>query len=123
MSLFFSNCRTLKEKIKIPAAIVQLLKITLSKSVFLDHKRLAAAIKKFPISLLAPAPIDEAISTTGGLSLAAINDNFELKAIKNNFCIGEMLDWNAPTGGYLIQACASMGVYLANYLNQEARNK
>jgi uncharacterized flavoprotein (TIGR03862 family) len=115
--------QTLKEKIKIPPAIVQLLKITLSKSDFLDLNRLAATIKKFPIALLAPAPIDEAISTTGGLSLAAIKDNFELKDIKNNFCIGEMLDWNAPTGGYLIQACASMGVYLANHLNQEQVNQ
>ena len=44
---------------------------------------------------------------------------FELKGLKNQFCIGEMLDWNAPTGGYLIQACASMGVYLASQLNNQ----
>jgi hypothetical protein len=109
---------TLKENIKISPAIVQLLKITLSKAEFLDINYLAARIKKLPICLLAAANIDEAISTTGGVSLTAINDNFELKNLKNNFCIGEMLDWNAPTGGYLIQACASMGAYLAGHLNK-----
>jgi hypothetical protein len=41
--------------------------------------------------------------------------------LKNNFCIGEMVNWNAPTGGYLIQGCASMGVYVANYLNEKVK--
>jgi len=113
-----SNVTTaLKENIKLPRVVLDLLKMSLTKAEFLDIAILAQRIKKFPLTISDFAPIDEAISTAGGVSLAAINANFELKTLKNHFCIGEMLDWNAPTGGYLIQACASMGVYLANHFN------
>ena len=64
------------------------------------------------------SPIDEAISTVGGIDLDAISKNFELNILPNQFCIGEILDWDAPTGGYLLQACAATSVYLANYLNK-----
>ncbi len=110
---------TLKEKIKLSRAEIDLLKITRTKEEFLDIQTLAKFIKRFPLKILDSAPIDEAISTSGGVDLNAIDSNFELKKIKNHFCIGEMLDWDAPTGGYLIQACASTGVYLANYLNNK----
>jgi uncharacterized flavoprotein (TIGR03862 family) len=109
---------TLKEKVKLSRPIIDLIKSTLSKEEFLDTKVLAKTIKSFPLIIVGSASVDEAISTTGGISLEAVDTNFELKKIKNNFCIGEMLDWNAPTGGYLIQACASSGVYLAKYLNK-----
>ena len=78
---------------------------------------LAKFIKRFPLTIVDSGRIDEAISTMGGIHFNAVNSDFELKKIKNQFCIGEMLDWNAPTGGYLIQACASIGVYLAIQLN------
>ena len=110
---------TLKEKIKLPPVVVELLKITLAKEAFLDIQILAKFIKNFPLTIVDSAPIDEAISTSGGINLNAVDSNFELKKIKNNFCIGEMLDWDAPTGGYLIQACASTGVYLAHQLNNK----
>ena len=64
------------------------------------------------------ASVDEAISTVGGIDLKAVSENFELKKMSNQFCIGEMLDWDAPTGGYLLQACGSTGVYLAKHLNK-----
>ena len=108
---------TLKDKIKLSKTVVDLIKATLTKDEFLDVPVLAKFIKRFPLTLLNAAPIDEAISTSGGVSVEAVNSYFELKDIKNHFCIGEMLDWDAPTGGYLIQACASMGVYLAQHLN------
>ncbi len=108
---------TLKEKIKLSGAQVDLIKATLTKEEFLNIQVLAKFIKKFPLTIVGSAPIDEAISTSGGIDLEAVDSNFELKNIKHQFCIGEMLDWNAPTGGYLIQACASMGVYLARQLN------
>ncbi|MDP5121699.1 MAG: NAD(P)/FAD-dependent oxidoreductase, partial [Spirosomaceae bacterium] len=98
--------------------VIDLLKSTLTKEQFLDLNTLAKYIKNFPVKITAPGSIDEAISTSGGISLTAVNSDFELKTIKNHFCIGEMLDWNAPTGGYLIQACASMGVSLARKLNE-----
>lgn len=110
---------TLKESIKLSRVVIDLIKVSLTKEEFLDIKTLAQCIKSFPLKILDSAPIDEAISTLGGISLNAVDDNFELKKIKNNFCIGEMLDWNAPTGGYLIQACASTGVYLAQHLNRQ----
>lgn len=109
---------TLKEKIKLSAAQLDLIKMTLSKEEYLKIEILAKFIKNFPLKLVGSAPIDEAISTTGGISLEAIDSTYELKTIENQFCIGEMLDWNAPTGGYLIQACASMGVELAYQLNK-----
>ncbi len=108
---------TLKEQIKLPHAIVKLLKETLTKEEFLDIPVLAQFIKCFPLTIVDSAPIDEAISTSGGIALSAVDSNFELKNLKHHFCIGEMLDWDAPTGGYLIQACASMGVYLSGHLN------
>ena len=112
-----NTTRTLKKEIKLSDTVVELLKITLTKDEFLDSQILAKFIKNLPLTIVGSAPIDEAISTSGGINLNAVDSNFELKKIKNNFCIGEMLDWNAPTGGYLIQACASSGVYLAHQLN------
>ena len=109
----------LKKEVNLPAVVIELIKETLTKEEFLDVKILAEFIKNFPLKIVDSAPIDEAISTSGGISLHDIDSNFELKEIKNQFCIGEMLDWDAPTGGYLIQGCASMGVYLAKQLNNK----
>ena len=110
---------TLKEKIKLSRTVIDLIKVTLTKEEFLDPQILAKFIKNFPLKIVGSAPIDEAISTSGGINLHAVDSNFELKRVNNTFCIGEMLDWNAPTGGYLIQACASTGVYLARHLNNQ----
>ena len=110
---------TLKEKIKLSRTVIEIIKVTLTKEEFLDVEVLAKFIKNFPLTIIDLAPVDEAISTSGGINLNAVDSNFELKKVKNNFCIGEMLDWNAPTGGYLIQACASKGVYLAHQLNNK----
>lgn len=110
---------TLKNKIRLPKLVVELIKTRLSKEEFLDIHVLAKFIKQFPLIITDSAPIDEAISTSGGISLNAVDSNYELKKLNNNFCIGEMLDWNAPTGGYLVQACASTGVYVAHQLNRK----
>jgi predicted flavoprotein YhiN len=61
--------------------------------------------------------IDRAISTLGGVELKEVDENFQCKKIPNMYCIGEMLDWYAPTGGYLLQGCFSMGFTLAKHLN------
>ena len=89
----------------------------LNKEEFQDMKTLSKRIKSFPLTVLEAAPLDEAISSTGGIALEEVTGNFELHKLKNTFCIGEMLDWNAPTGGYLLQACFSMGVHVARHLN------
>ncbi len=71
---------------------------------------LAAALKALPLGLAAPRPIDEAISTAGGVSLDAIDARLMLRALPGIFCAGEMLDWEAPTGGYLLTACLATGL-------------
>ncbi|WP_114649947.1 TIGR03862 family flavoprotein [Pseudothauera hydrothermalis] len=70
---------------------------------------LAQAIKALPLTLAAPRPIDEAISTAGGVMFEALDANLMLKALPGHFCAGEMLDWEAPTGGYLLTACFAQG--------------
>ncbi len=71
--------------------------------------RLAAAIKHLPLPLTATRPLDEAISTAGGVGFQALDENLMLRALPGVFCAGEMLDWEAPTGGYLLTACFATG--------------
>ena len=108
----------LKKELKLSPPIIDLLKISLSKAAYLNIVSLTKSIKSFPLEIVNTASVDEAISTVGGIDLKAVSENFELKKMSNQFCIGEMLDWDAPTGGYLLQACASNGVYLAKHLNK-----
>jgi uncharacterized flavoprotein (TIGR03862 family) len=86
-----------------------LLREAMSDDVFVDPARLAAAIKALPLMLMAPRPIEEAISTAGGLSFEALDDNLMVRSLPGVFCAGEMLDWEAPTGGYLLTACLATG--------------
>ncbi len=70
---------------------------------------LAQLIKSLPVHHAGPRPMDEAISTAGGVSRAALTDGLMLTALPGVFCAGEMLDWEAPTGGYLLTACLATG--------------
>lgn len=74
---------------------------------------LAAGIKALPIRLLSPRPIDEAISSAGGVSFDELNEDLMLRKLPGVFCAGEMLDWEAPTGGYLLTACMAGGRHCA----------
>jgi uncharacterized flavoprotein (TIGR03862 family) len=74
---------------------------------------MAALVKSAPIEIAALAPIERAISTAGGISFAAIDDDFMLRDVPGVFVAGEMLDWDAPTGGYLLQACFATGAAAA----------
>jgi uncharacterized flavoprotein (TIGR03862 family) len=76
---------------------------------FADPARLAAAIKSLPLRLVAPRPLDEAISSAGGVAFEAMNEQLMLRDLPGVFCAGEMLDWEAPTGGYLLTACFASG--------------
>ncbi|CAL96388.1 TIGR03862 family flavoprotein [Azoarcus olearius] len=76
---------------------------------FADPARLAAAIKALPLRLVATRPLDEAISVAGGVEFGALDDGLMLKSHPGVFCAGEMLDWEAPTGGYLLTACFATG--------------
>ena len=70
---------------------------------------LAAAIKALPLRLIAPRPLDEAISSAGGVAFEALDADLMLHRLPGVFCAGEMLDWEAPTGGYLLTACFASG--------------
>ena len=89
----------------------------MSKEEFTNPETLSSKIKKFKLTITSLAPIDEAISTVGGIALNEVDENYQLKKLPNHFVIGEMSNWDAPTGGYLLQACYSMGCHLAKHLN------
>ena len=74
-----------------------------------DPAGLAALVKAVPVTLTAPAPMDRAISTAGGVRRDAVDHRFMLLARPGAFVAGEMLDWDAPTGGYLLQASIATG--------------
>ncbi len=105
--------QVLKRKLKLSTTALNLLK-TLDKESYTNIENLSKTIKKFPIEILNFRPIDEVISTSGGVSFSALNDKLELRNFPNVFCAGEMIDWEAPTGGYLLQACFSTGFFVAN---------
>ena len=86
-----------------------LLRECTDKDVFSDPARLAQAIKALPLRLIAPRPLAEAISSAGGVAFSALDARFMLTARPGTFCAGEMLDWEAPTGGYLFTACFATG--------------
>ena len=77
--------------------------------VFNDPVLLAKSIKSLKVPLNGTGPIQTAISTSGGVKLDSINENFMLRCHSGVFCAGEMLDWDAPTGGYLITTCMATG--------------
>ncbi len=78
-----------------------------------DAVRLGALIKALPLKLVRTRPIDEAISTAGGVGFDALEPGLMLRKAPGVFCAGEMLDWEAPTGGYLLTACMASGVVAA----------
>ena len=86
-----------------------LLREVVPKQDFADPARLAAAIKALPLRLVAARPLEEAISTAGGIAFEALDARLMIRDLPGVFCAGEMLDWEAPTGGYLLTACFASG--------------
>ena len=99
----------LKSRLGLAGAKAALLHEMLPREAMADAARLAAAIKALPLVLAAPRPIAEAISTAGGVTLEALDAQLMLRKRPGVFCAGEMLDWEAPTGGYLLQASIASG--------------
>lgn len=81
----------------------------LDRTTLQDMERIAATIKRLPLRLLRPRPMAETISTAGGVRLEALDESLMLRAAPGVFVAGEMLDWEAPTGGYLLTACFASG--------------
>ena len=99
----------LKSRLGLEGAKSALLHEVLSREQLDDPRRLAAAIKALPLTLHAARPISEAISSGGGVALEGLDHGLMLHALPGVFCAGEMLDWEAPTGGYLLQASMASG--------------
>ena len=99
----------LRKRIGIDSLKIGLLREVLSKQDFDDPIRLCETIKALPIKLVAARPIDEAISSAGGVTFAAVDERLMIRSMPGIFCAGEMLDWEAPTGGYLLTACFASG--------------
>lgn len=99
----------LKSRLGLDGVKAALLHELLPRETFSDAAALAAAIKALPITLVAARPIDEAISTAGGVRFDELDDACMLKRLPGVFCAGEMLDWEAPTGGYLLTASMASG--------------
>ncbi|NWG06566.1 MAG: TIGR03862 family flavoprotein [Chloroflexi bacterium] len=91
-----------------------LLREFVSKEDFTNAGRLAHAIKHLRIPLISPRPLDEAISSAGGVKFESLDEHLMLRTLPGVFCAGEMLDWEAPTGGYLITACMASGYAAGN---------
>lgn len=99
----------LKSRLNLQGLKMALLYETLSKEQMQNAALLAQTIKALPLTLSATRSIDEAISSAGGVAFEAMNDALMLQAKPGTFCAGEMIDWEAPTGGYLLSACWASG--------------
>ena len=99
----------LKSRLGLDGIKMALLHELLSKDEMHDAAKLAAAIKALPLQLVAARPIDEAISSAGGVLFEVLSNDLMCEAVPGVFCAGEMLDWEAPTGGYLLTACLASG--------------
>ncbi len=113
----------LKSRLHIDGIKAAVLHEALSKVQMHDPVQLAAAIKALPVKLQATRPLNEAISTAGGVMFESMDRQLMLQAVPGVFCAGEMLDWEAPTGGYLLTACLASGAHAAqgvlNYLHKK----
>jgi uncharacterized flavoprotein (TIGR03862 family) len=99
----------LKSRLNLSGLHTALLHELLDKHTLQDPALLAHAIQHLPICVHAPRPLDEAISTAGGIRSDAMTQQLMLNALPGVFAAGEMLDWEAPTGGYLLSACLASG--------------
>lgn len=99
----------LQSRVHITGVKTGLLHEALSKEEFTNTALLARTIKALPLTLTATRPIDEAISSAGGVGFDALDEHLMLRTQPGVFCAGEMLDWEAPTGGYLLTACFATG--------------
>ena len=108
------NGRSLSEHLRrhagVDGAKAALLREVLDPPALADMDRIAATLKRLPLRLMRPRPLAEAISSGGGVRLESLDAGLMAAALPGVFCAGEMLDWEAPTGGYLLTACFASGL-------------
>lgn len=105
-----SMAKHLHSQLGIDGVKAGLLRELTDQATFADPQALAAAIKALPIELVRTRPLDEAISSAGGVRFTGLDEGLMLRQLPGVFCAGEMLDWEAPTGGYLLTACFASGL-------------
>lgn len=103
----------LRKAVNLPPVAINLLREAHGRELPRDPATLAAMIKAVPIAITGLQPLARAISTAGGVAWSGVDDGLGLRAIPGVHVAGEMLDWEAPTGGYLLQACFASGVVAA----------
>lgn len=104
-----SMAKHLHRQLKLDGVKAALLRELTDAATFQAPEQLAQAIKALPIRLVRTRPLDEAISSAGGVPFAELDERLMLRKLPGVFCAGEMLDWEAPTGGYLLTACFATG--------------
>lgn len=112
----------LRSRLGLEGAKAALLRECLSAEQMNDLSQLALLIKQLPVTVSALRPLAEAISTAGGVDFDTLNPDLMLNALPGVFCAGEMLDWEAPTGGYLLTACFSTGLHAAKGIDHWLRH-
>ncbi|CAI8960912.1 NAD(FAD)-utilizing dehydrogenase [Pseudomonas sp. IT-347P] len=119
-----SMAKHLHSQVGIDGVKAALLRELTDAATFADPALLARAIKALPLTLVKTRPLDEAISSAGGVRFEAMDERLMLKALPGVFCAGEMLDWEAPTGGYLLTGCfasgRAAGLGIVQWLKSEA---
>ncbi|MCF6335005.1 MAG: TIGR03862 family flavoprotein [Spirochaetales bacterium] len=108
----------LRKQLKLSGIKILLLRELTEKIIFNDYSLLAKAIKGIPLILERPRPIEEAISSSGGVAFTELDSFFMLKKYPGWFTAGEMVDWDAPTGGYLLQGCFSTAYTAVEGINK-----
>jgi uncharacterized flavoprotein (TIGR03862 family) len=104
----------LKSRLRLDGVKAAVLHELLPRETFSQPEALAAAIKALPVRLQATRPLDEAISSAGGVQFEGLTNDLMLAGMPGVFCAGEMLDWEAPTGGYLLTGCFASGARVGN---------
>ena len=118
LRLYKGKITDVLKSLKLDETKLALLK-KLDKTTYTDPKKLSRAIKSYPMRPSGFRPIDEVISSFGGVSWTVLNDDLSLKKFPKIKCVGEMLDWDAPTGGYLLQASFATGFYASTVGSDE----
>lgn len=117
-----SPIRRIKKYLRLSEGAEALVFHLMPQGIRADLKKVVAYLKRFPVELKQPRPLEEAISSSGGLSWNEVDQSLMLRKLPGLFAAGEMLDWDAPTGGFLIQGSVSQGHFVGKrmiqYLNR-----
>lgn len=117
------SLNTLWQRIGLDKTKIALIRDVISKADWNNPKRMAQHIKNLNVKIEGFQPIEEAISCAGGVKLTALDQSLKIKDSDNIFVCGEMIDWDAPTGGYLLTACLATGRHVGDGLHQFLANK